>query len=56
MIPTGHDSLNTRSTLEAGGKTYAYYSLPKAGEALGIRFCRRGVLLSNSFASAKVEI
>lgn len=35
MIPTGHDSLNTRSTLEAGGKTYAYYSLPKAAQALG---------------------
>ena len=35
MIPTGHDSLNTRSTLEAGGKTYAYYSLAKAGAALG---------------------
>ncbi len=35
MIPTGHDSLNTRSTLEAGGKTYAYYSLPKASAALG---------------------
>jgi len=35
MIPTGHDSLNTRSTLEAGGKSYAYYSLPKASAALG---------------------
>src|SRR4051812_2825553 len=35
MIPTGQDSLRTRSTLEAGGKTYAYYSLPKAAEALG---------------------
>ena len=35
MIPTGHDSLNTRSTLEAGGKTYAYYSLEKASHALG---------------------
>ena len=35
MIPTGQDSLNTRSTLEAGGKSYAYYSLPKAAEALG---------------------
>ena len=35
MIPTGQDSLNTRSTLEVGGKTYAYYSLPKAAEALG---------------------
>ena len=35
MIPTGKDSLHTRTTLEAGGKTYAYYSLKKAGEALG---------------------
>ena len=35
MIPTGQDSLNTRSTLEAGGKKYAYYSLQKASEALG---------------------
>jgi aconitate hydratase len=35
MIPTGQDSLKTRSTLAAGGKTYAYYSLDKAGEALG---------------------
>lgn len=35
MIPTGQDSLQTRSTLSVGGKTYAYYSLPKAGAALG---------------------
>jgi aconitate hydratase len=35
MIPTGQDSLKTRSTLEAGGKSYAYYSLAKAGAALG---------------------
>ena len=35
MIPTGQDSLRTRSTLEVGGKTYAYYSLKKAGTALG---------------------
>jgi aconitate hydratase len=35
MIPTGQDSLNTRSTLEAGGKSYAYYSLDKAGAVLG---------------------
>ena len=35
MIPTGQDSLNTRSTLEAGGRKYAYYSLEKAGAALG---------------------
>jgi aconitate hydratase len=35
MIPTGQDSLRTRSTLEAGGKRYAYYSLTKAAGALG---------------------
>jgi aconitate hydratase len=35
MIPTGQDSLKTRSTLEAGGKSYAYYSLEKASQALG---------------------
>jgi len=35
MIPTGQDSLNTRSMLEAGGKRYAYYSLAKAAAALG---------------------
>ena len=35
MIPSGQDSLKTRSTLEAAGKSYAYYSLPKAGEQLG---------------------
>jgi aconitate hydratase len=35
MIPTGQDSLHTRSTLEAGGKAYAYYSLQKAAAALG---------------------
>ena len=35
MIPTGQDSLDTRSTLMAGGRSYAYYSLEKAGDALG---------------------
>jgi aconitate hydratase len=35
MIPTGQDSLRTRSTLEVEGKTYAYYSLKKAAETLG---------------------
>jgi aconitate hydratase len=35
MIPTGQDSLQTRSTLEVGGKRFAYYSLAKAGAALG---------------------
>ena len=35
MIPTGHDSLKTRSTLDVGGKTYSYYSLARAADALG---------------------
>ncbi|HEX6072157.1 MAG TPA: aconitate hydratase AcnA [Sphingomicrobium sp.] len=35
MNPTGDDSLRTRSTLTVGSKTYAYYSLAKAGDALG---------------------
>src|SRR5215212_2266987 len=35
MIPTGQDSLKTRSTLQVGDKTYAYYSLPKAAKTLG---------------------
>src|SRR5215212_9078883 len=35
MIPTGQDSLNTRSTLAVGNNSYAYYSLAKAADALG---------------------
>ena len=35
MIPTGQDSLNTRSALTVGSQHFAYYSLAKAGEALG---------------------
>jgi aconitate hydratase len=35
MNPTGQDSLQTRSTLEVGGKRFAYYSLDKAAGALG---------------------
>jgi aconitate hydratase len=35
MIPTGQDSLGTRSTLEVQGKTYSYYSINKAAGALG---------------------
>ena len=35
MIPTGQDSLRTRTTLEVDGKSYAYYSLAKAAEQLG---------------------
>ena len=34
MIP-GHDSLKTKTSLSAGGKTYAIYSLKKAEERLG---------------------
>ncbi|QIL01852.1 aconitate hydratase AcnA [Sphingomonas sinipercae] len=35
MIPTGQDSLSTRSTLTVGAKSYAYYSLEKAAQSLG---------------------
>jgi aconitate hydratase len=35
MTATGNNSLNTRSTLQVGGKSYAYYSLKKAAAALG---------------------
>src|SRR5678815_1906917 len=35
MIPTGQDSLKTRSTLQVGDTSYAYYSLIKAAEQLG---------------------
>ena len=35
MIPTGQDSLNTRSTLDVDGTSYAYYSLAKAAASLG---------------------
>jgi aconitate hydratase len=35
MTAVGNDSLQTRSTLDVGGKTYAYYSLDKAAAALG---------------------
>ncbi|MBB4658095.1 aconitate hydratase AcnA [Parvularcula dongshanensis] len=34
MTP-GHDSLKTKRTLEAGGKSYAYYSLKAAKDAVG---------------------
>ncbi|WP_031549915.1 aconitate hydratase AcnA [Parvularcula oceani] len=34
MIP-GHDSLKTKKTLDAGGKTYSYYSLDEASQQLG---------------------
>src|SRR3546814_15444914 len=35
MTAVGQDTLNTRSTLAVGGRTYAYYSLAKAAAALG---------------------
>jgi aconitate hydratase len=35
MIPTGQDSLRTRSILEVGGKTYTYFSIRKAAGQLG---------------------
>src|SRR3546814_15386877 len=35
MTTTGHDTLGTRSTLDVGGKKYAYYSLDKAAAKLG---------------------
>ena len=35
MTAVGNNSLGTRTTLTAAGKTYAYYSLSKAAAALG---------------------
>jgi aconitate hydratase len=35
MTSTGQDSLKTRSTLNVGSSSYAYYSLEKAAETLG---------------------
>ena len=35
MTATGQNSLGTRSSLQVGTKSYAYYSLPKAAEKLG---------------------
>ena len=32
-----HDSFKVRSTLEVGGKRYAYWSLPKLGERFDIK-------------------
>ena len=37
---TGQDSLKTRRTLNAGGKSYDYYSIEAAGQALGVDFGR----------------
>ena len=35
MTAIGQDTLNTRTTLSVGGKSYDYYSLAKAAEQLG---------------------
>ncbi len=35
MTAVGQDTLGTRSTLDVGGKSYAYYSLAKAASKLG---------------------
>ncbi len=35
MTAVGHDKLKTRRTLEVGGKSYAYYSIPAAAEQIG---------------------
>ncbi len=35
MTQVGSNSLSTRSTLDVGGKTYAYYSLAKAADTIG---------------------
>src|SRR6476620_5724984 len=35
MTAVGQDTLSTRSTLNVGGKTYAYYSIEKATAKIG---------------------
>ena len=40
MTAIGHDTLKTRRTLTIGGKSYDYYSIKAAGEALGTDFSR----------------
>ena len=35
MTAVGRDSLGVRDSFKVAGKSYAYYSLPKAGEKLG---------------------
>ena len=35
MTQVGKDTLGTRSTLNVGGKEYAYYSFAKASETIG---------------------
>jgi len=36
MQTLSHNSLKTESTLQSNGKSYTYYSIPKASEALGV--------------------
>jgi len=35
MTQIGHDSLKTRRTLTAGGKSYEYFSIPEAAKSIG---------------------
>jgi len=35
MKTTGQDTLKTRTTLSAGGKTYTYFSIPAAQASIG---------------------
>ena len=35
MTTVGHDTFGTRSTLDVGGKSYAYYSIAKAAAKVG---------------------
>ena len=35
MTQVGKNSLDTRSTMDVGGKRYAYYSIAKAAEKVG---------------------
>ncbi|MCA3254752.1 MAG: aconitate hydratase AcnA [Alphaproteobacteria bacterium] len=35
MTAVGHDKLNTRRTLDVGGKSYAYYSIAEAAKHIG---------------------
>ena len=45
MKSIGQDSLRTRRSLQAGGREYAYFSLPAAAEALGRDLSRLPVTL-----------
>ncbi|WP_144186602.1 aconitate hydratase AcnA [Elioraea rosea] len=45
MRMIGQDSLKTRRTLTAGGKSYDYFSIPEAGKALGTDLARLPVTL-----------